>query len=101
MERDIFCTCTILGKFFWKYIHARSFSTFDVCLAGLVSLDHRLRCGHLAHTPSGKLQFEPSSGQLFLILQFSLLPHPFSFSFLSFFMLLSTQALTDLLSVET
>lgn len=67
MERDILCTCTILGKFFWKYIHARSFSTFDVYLTGLVSLDHRLCCGHLAHTPSGKLQFEPSSGQLFAI----------------------------------
>ncbi|KAM4680408.1 lysocardiolipin acyltransferase 1 isoform 6-T8 [Amazona ochrocephala] len=53
MERDILCTYTILGKFFWKYIHAGSFSTFDVYLTSLVSLDHRFHCGHLAHTPSG------------------------------------------------
>ncbi|KAJ7397891.1 lysocardiolipin acyltransferase 1-like protein [Pitangus sulphuratus] len=56
MERDILCTCTILGKFLWKYIHAQSFSTFDVHLTGLVSLDHRLHRGHLAHAPSGFLE---------------------------------------------
>lgn len=101
MERDILCTCTILGKFFWKCIHAWSFSTFDVYLAGLVSLDHRLCCGHLAHAPSGKLQFEPGSGQMFIIPRLSLLTNTFNYIFLKFFMLLSKHALTYLLSVET
>lgn len=40
MEGDILLTCTVLGKFFWEYFHARTFSTFDVCLPGLVSLDY-------------------------------------------------------------
>lgn len=54
MEGDVLCTCTILGKFLWKYIHAGPVSAFDVYLASLVPLDHRLHCGHLAHTPCGK-----------------------------------------------
>lgn len=68
MERNILRSCTVFGKFFWKYFHARSFSTFDVYLPGLVSLDHRPHCGHVAHASSGKLQHEPSSEQLFILL---------------------------------
>lgn len=100
MERDILCTYTILGKFFWKYIHAGSFSTFDVYLTSLVSLDHRFHCGHLAHAPSGKFQFdESSSGHLFVIRQFNLLTYTFNICFLS--MLLLKWALIHLLAVET
>ncbi|XP_066172413.1 lysocardiolipin acyltransferase 1 isoform X2 [Sylvia atricapilla] len=53
MEGDVLCTYTILGKFLWKYIHAGPFPAFDVHLSSLVPLDHRLHCGHLAHTPCG------------------------------------------------
>lgn len=103
MEGDVLCTCTILGKFLWKYIHAGPFSAFDVYLAGLVPLDHRPHCGHLAHTPCGKWQLEPRAGQLSIIPQFSLLTNTLGFIswFLKLFMLLSKQALTHLLSVET
>lgn len=58
MERDLLHTHSVLGKLFWKHIHAGSLFTFDVCKPILVSLDQQPPRGNLAHTTCGKLESE-------------------------------------------